>query len=65
MYRSFTDPSQRPGCWTRLRGLDPESTYEIDGKEYPGDVLMNTGIPLPKATEEYESFRIYIRKKQA
>lgn len=53
-----------PGCWTKLRGLDPDGTYTINGKEYPGDVLMNAGIPLPKATEEYESFRIHIQKKK-
>lgn len=53
-----------PGCWTKLRGLDPDGIYEINGEEYPGDVLMNAGIPLPKATEEYESFRIHIQKKK-
>lgn len=53
-----------PGCRTKLRGLLPGATYLINGQEYPGDALMNAGIPLPKAKEEYESFRIHIVKKE-
>lgn len=49
-----------PGYRVRLKGLNPQSVYMADGKEYPGDVLMNAGIPLPAAAVEYESFRIHI-----
>lgn len=49
-----------PGYRMRLKGLNPQSVYVADGKEYPGDVLMNAGIPLPAAAVEYESFRIHI-----
>lgn len=47
----------------RLKGLAPEKRYLVDGKEYPGSALMNMGYLLPKATEEYESFRIHIVEK--
>ncbi len=34
------------------------------GREaYPGDVLMNTGLPLPAAAAEYESIRLHITEK--
>ncbi|MGF0031819.1 alpha-galactosidase [Bariatricus sp. SGI.154] len=52
-----------PGCWMKVKGLKPDSIYTVDGKEYPGDVLMNGGLLLPAATEEYESFRIHIVEK--
>lgn len=52
-----------PGCWMRLKGLKPESTYLINGKEYPGDVLMNGGLLLPAAEVEYESVRIHVVEK--
>lgn len=52
-----------PGCWMRLKGLKPESTYLICGKEYPGDVLMNAGLLLPAAKVEYESVRIHVVEK--
>lgn len=52
-----------PGCWMRLKGLKPESTYLVCGKEYPGDVLMNGGLLLPVAKVEYESVRIHVVEK--
>ncbi len=53
-----------PGRWMCLKGLKKDSIYVVDGKEYPGDVLMNGGLLLPGATEEYQSFRIHIVEKQ-
>lgn len=52
-----------PSRWMRLKGLKKDSVYIADGKEYPGDVLMNGGLLLPAPTEEYESFRIHIVEK--
>ncbi len=52
-----------PGRWMRLKGLKQDGIYLVDGQEYPGDVLMNGGLLLPRATEEYESFRIHIVEK--
>lgn len=49
-----------PGCWCRLKGLKKDSIYLADGTEYPGDVLMNTGLPLPTAKTEYDGIRIHI-----
>lgn len=51
-----------PGNYIKLKGLDPHSAYLIDGKKYPGDVLMNGGLLLPFAKAEYESFRIHITR---
>ncbi len=50
------------GRWMRLRGLDENAVYELNGEQYPGDVLMNAGMLLPKAHEEYQSFRIHLKK---
>jgi alpha-galactosidase len=43
-----------------LKGLNADSIYTVNDEEYPGDVLMNGGLLLPTAAEEYESFRIHI-----
>ena len=49
-----------PGRWMCLKGLNADSIYTVNDEEYPGDVLMNGGLLLPTAAEEYESFRIHI-----
>ncbi len=49
-----------PGCWCRLKGLKADTIYEVNGTRYPGDVLMNAGLPLPTAKTEYESLRLHI-----
>lgn len=51
-----------PGFRIRLKGLNADSLYLVDGKTYPGDVLMNAGILLPNAKEEYASFKIHVKK---
>ena len=50
------------GRWMKLRGLDADAIYEVNGEQYPGDVLMNFGLMLPKAHVEYQSFKIMIKK---
>lgn len=52
-----------PAQLLRLRGLDPEAVYTVDGKEYPGAALMEAGLLLPRARVEYESFRIHLTRK--
>lgn len=52
-----------PGCWVKLKGLNPDSIYLVNEDEYPGDVLMNAGLLLPTAKVEYESVRIHIIEK--
>ncbi len=49
-----------PGRWMRLKGLKKDSLYTVNGQKYPGDVLMNSGLLMPVASEEYQSFRIHI-----
>lgn len=39
----------------KLKGLDPEKRYRIDGKRYTGAVLMNIGILLLPAQKDFES----------
>ena len=50
------------GHWMKVRGLDADAIYEVNGEKYPGDVLMNFGLRLPKAHIEYQSFKIMIKK---
>ena len=50
------------GRWMKLRGLDENAVYEINGEQFPGDVLMTSGILLPKAHVEYQSFKILMKK---
>ncbi len=49
-----------PGCWVRLKGLDPDGVYLVDGEKYPGDYLMNGGLLLPAVKAEYEAVQIHI-----
>ena len=51
-----------PSVLMKLKGLEENSIYLVNHREYPGGVLMEGGIPLPKAKTEYESFRFYIKK---
>ena len=46
----------------RLKGLDPQLTYQVNGgTSYPGDVLMNAGYPLPVFHGDYQSLQLYLR----
>lgn len=47
----------------KLRGLDPERIYDLDGTAIPGDVLMEGGILLPQATEEYKSWNFELKAR--
>lgn len=45
----------------RLKGLDPELHYQVNGAgSYPGDVLMSAGWPLPLLYKDYQSLQLYI-----
>ena len=46
----------------QLRGLDPAMQYQLAGDEtpWPGDVLMEAGLPLPMLGE-YQSLRLWLR----
>lgn len=46
----------------RLKGLDPNLCYKINGQgAYPGDVLMNSGWPLPMPLGDYYGFHLYLQ----
>lgn len=51
--------------YLKLKGLERDSMYTIDGLEgrYSGAVLMNAGIPVPSSLNEYEG--IQLRLSQA
>ena len=45
----------------RLKGLDPQLTYQINGEgAWPGDALMNAGYPLPLFHGDYQSMQLYL-----
>jgi len=47
----------------KLRGLDPEAQYKLpDGRTYTGGALMNGGLLLPWAWEEYNPVEVYLEK---
>ena len=43
----------------RLKGLDPDRNYRINGQVYGGDELMYAGLALP-FLDEYEAVQYYI-----
>lgn len=47
----------------KLKGLIPEAIYEVEGKDYTGEMLMLGGILLPVPSEEYRACRYPIRLK--
>jgi len=45
----------------RLKGLDPEVPYRVNGGEcLRGDVLMHAGWPLPQPCGDYQALQIYL-----
>ena len=48
-----------PFAVLRLKGLDPELRYRVNGEEtYPGDVLMHAGYPLPLRRGDYSALQL-------
>lgn len=45
--------------YVKLKGLDPEGTYQIVGtdKVYYGSALMHAGLPIPRMKNEYEGLQ--------
>ena len=59
---SGTIHAAAPFLTLRLKGLDPQLTYQVNGgTSYPGDVLMNAGYPLPVFHGDYQSLQLYLR----
>lgn len=45
-----------------LQGLKEDAVYEIEGKTYPGGVLMHAGWPLPQLVQDFSARVIWIRE---
>lgn len=52
--------------YVRLRGLCPEGVYEDmeTKKQYFGNALMEAGLVLAPKIEEYESYRVHLRRRE-
>ncbi len=52
-----------PINYVRLSGLKSHALYinENDGVKYPSDVLMNTGLPLPRRKNDYNAYFWHLR----
>src|SRR5699024_7826831 len=49
----------------RLRGLDPDVRYRINGEaSYPGHVLMQAGYPLPMRYGHYQPLQLYLEAEE-
>ena len=48
----------------RLRGLNPQGIYQIEGKEqlYRGNALMNAGLPIPVMMGDYRSVHYVLKQ---
>ncbi len=45
----------------RLRGLDPELRYRVNGGEsWPGGVLMAAGYPIPLFSGDYQTLQLFL-----
>ena len=56
---SHGNPTDR---YVKLRGLDENKDYSIDGKIYSGSLLMNAGFLLPFAfSTDYEAVRVELK----
>ncbi len=51
-----------PIRYVRMKGLDSGRIYrdEATGRQYPADVLMQVGWPLPYETGEYRAYRMHL-----
>ena len=47
-----------------VKGLDPELCYQINGEgSWPGDVLMQAGLPLPILLGDYWALQFHLKAK--
>jgi alpha-galactosidase len=52
----------QPALYVRLKGLDPEANYSVEGTDevYRGSSLMNAGLPLPNMQDEYQPWQVHL-----
>ena len=59
---SHATQASSPFRAVRLRGLDPDAQYRVNGEDvWSGDVLMEAGFPLPMPTDDYQSLQLYLK----
>ncbi len=59
---SHATQASSPFRAVRLRGLDPDAQYRVNGGDvWSGDVLMEAGFPLPMPTDDYQSLQLYLK----
>lgn len=46
----------------RLKGLEPDRKYEVRGKIYTGNILMNAGIKIESRQGDFRSEQIEINE---
>ena len=53
--------------YVRLKGLDPKAVYVVQDTEtqkaYTGAALMNAGLPIPRMSDEYQGWQVYLQKQ--
>lgn len=47
----------------KMKGLQADALYDVDGKTYSGTALMNGGLLLPLPKENYDSYMVCINRK--
>ncbi len=48
-----------PYDFVRLIGLDPKRMYRFENRILSGSALMNVGVPVPQAPDEYQSWQVH------
>lgn len=52
----------QPFFYLKLRGLQADAKYQVDGKVYSGATLLNAGLKLKQLKGNYPSQQIYLQK---
>lgn len=48
-----------------LQGLDPAASYEVEGKVFPGDLLMQAGYPMQHVAHDMDARILWLRRVEA
>ncbi len=55
-----------PQKYVRLKGLDPNKFYKIEGmdRSFSGQLLMSAGLPVPFGLGQYEAVQYYLKAEE-